>query len=281
MKKYNLISAVLLLFSCGPKEINAGNGIHFKVHKEIEYGKAKRQKLDLYLPETTEKSKYTFILLHGGGWRGGDKKMMNSFIRNMMKEFPNSVFANINYRLAGSGYYAIPNQTYDIQTAIYFLSKYKERKVDGKIVLIGVSSGAHTSMIYGYHFDPDKAIHAVVNIVGPSKLNDPGFENYPDYPFVKQYLLDPKIIPESNSPVQFASPVHWISSAIPTISFYAKNDNVVPLSQKSALDSAFATTKIKNESYLLSGGHKDWDEEENKRIMVSKLSEFLKTYEKN
>jgi hypothetical protein len=43
-----------------------------------------------------------------------------------------------------------------------------------------------------YKFDPDRKVKAVINIVGPTDLNDPGFKNYEDYAFVEKHLIDLK-----------------------------------------------------------------------------------------
>lgn len=71
-------------------------------------------------------------------------------------------------------------------------------------------------MLYAYKFDADKKVKAVINIVGPADLSDPGFKNYQEYSFVESRLVAPEIIQTGTSKIGFASPVKWIK-AIPLL----------------------------------------------------------------
>jgi acetyl esterase/lipase len=268
----------MMLTSC-QKTIDLGKNASFKIEKNIAYGKDSDQKMDIYIPENQKKEKDVFIIIHGGGWRGGRKSELTSFTFDLMKRFPKNIFINIDYRLASSTRFAFPNQTDDIKNAMIYLEN--NLKIQPNYILLGNSAGGNLSMLYAYQFDQDKKVKAVINIVGPADLNDPGFKNYVDYSFVEKHLIDPKIVEKGLSLMDFGSPVHWITkNSAPTLSYYGTKDNVVPLSQKKILDSVLNKNKVYHESYEFNGNHLDWDKESNPIFLINKIDLFLKSLDK-
>ena len=282
MKNYLLIigSLIILTFSgCRQKTIDLGKDSSFKIEKDISYGQDHDQKMDIYIPENETKGKDVFIIIHGGGWRGGRKEQLTRFTLDLMEKFPENIFVNIDYRLASTTRFALPNQTDDIKSVMNYLEK--TLKIQPKYILFGNSAGGNLSMLYAYKFDQDKKVKAVINIVGPADLSDPGFKNYDEYSFVKKHLIDPKIVRNKLSLMDFGSPVHWISTtSAPTLSYYGIKDNVVPLSQKKILDSVLTKNKVYHESYLFKGNHLEWEKEANAKFLINKIIPFLKNIDK-
>lgn len=267
---------LFLLLNCKEKKVSLGGGIHFDKEEDIHYGNDPEQIMDLYLPhENPSKKRAAFIIIHGGGWRSGDKSQLTFFTLSMMQKFPDHIFANINYRPASTTQYAIPNQMEDIKNAAGFLKK--KLHYAPQLILLGNSAGGHLSMMYAYHFDPLKKVKSVINIVGPTDLSDEGFKTYEEYSFVEKHLIDPKILPAGIAVNIFSSPVQWITPNIPpTLSYYGKTDRVIPLSQKRILDSVLNKNNVMNESYEFNGGHLDWDKEPNSIFLMEKIEKFLK-----
>ncbi|OCA78444.1 acetylesterase [Chryseobacterium contaminans] len=283
MKKslvFTICFVSFLLIGCKESKINLGNNISFNKEENIHYGNSPEQVVDLYIPhKKSSEEKEVFIIIHGGGWRGGNKSQLTFFTLSMMQRFPDHVFVNMNYRLASAIQYAIPNQTDDIKNVINFLKNKLNYKPE--VILMGNSAGAHLSMLYAYHFDADKNVKAVINIVGPADLSDKGFKNYEEYSFVEKHLADPKILPATTSAINFASPVHWINTASsPTLSYYGKTDRVVPLNQNNILDSVLNKNNVVHESYEFNGGHLDWDKQPNTTFLIDKIETFLKKVNK-
>jgi acetyl esterase/lipase len=275
MNKFFTFLCLIVLFGCKEKTITISKDITFDQQMDISYGEDSEQKMDLYIPKNRDSVKTIFIIIHGGGWKAGKKSNLTYFTLSMMKRFPQSAFANIDYRLATETRFGLPNQTDDIQKAIDYLVGIAPIK--SKFVLLGNSAGGHLSMLYCYRFDEKDRIKAIVNIVGLSDLSDPNFKNYSDYSFVENYLADPTAIPKGISMEDFASPVYWVNkNSPPTISFYGNNDQVIPLSQKIILDSALNKNGILNQSYEFAGGHLDWMNEKNAPFLINKIDEFLK-----
>ena len=278
MKNYLIIACLIILsFSgCNQKKIELGKDASFKIEKNLTYGHDKEQVMDLYIPEILPENADAFIIIHGGGWRGGRRSQLTSFTFDLMKKFPKSIFVNMDYRLASSTSFALPAQTDDIKSAMGYLEK--KLKIKPRYILLGNSAGGHLSMIYAYKFDKDKKVKAVINIVGPADLNDPGFRNYDDYAFVEKQLIDPKIVENKTTLMDFGSPVHWISTtSAPTLSYYGINDQVVPLSQKEILDSALSKNNVDHESYEFNGDHLGWEKDSNAEFLIQKTDEFLKS----
>ncbi len=277
MKKLPLLFLFLILFLSGCKEktLNLKNNISFDFQNDIYYGKYAEEKLDLYIPKNIKQNQEVFIIIHGGGWRAGSKSDLTFFTRNLMEKFPNSVFANIEYRLASKDRFALPNQTEDIHNAMEFLEK--ELKYKSQFILLGNSAGGHLSMLYAYQFNKNKTIKAVVNIVGPADLSDKSFKTYTDYSFVENHLIDPKIINNHLPKEKFVSPVYWINeTSSPTLSFYGTQDHVVPISQMKILDSTLNQYKVNHQSYEFNGDHMGWMREPNDQFLIQKISDFIK-----
>ncbi|WP_300688570.1 alpha/beta hydrolase [Chryseobacterium sp.] len=273
-------SLFFLSTACKEKKVSLGNTISFDKEENIRYGNAPEQSMDLYIPhQKSDNNRNVFIIIHGGGWRGGNKSQLTLFTLSMMQRFPDDIFVNMNYRLASTTQYAIPNQMIDIQSAIAFI----ERKLNynPRLILLGNSAGGHLSMMYAYHFDADKKVKAVINIVGPADLSDPGFATYEDYPFVEKHLIDPNILPSETSAIDFGSPVHWITkTSPPTLSYYGKTDRVIPLTQEKILDSALVNNNVMHESYEFNGGHLDWDKIPNRKFLIDQIEKFIQHIDK-
>lgn len=275
MNKFFTLLFLIAMLGCKEKTINLGKDITFDKQMDVSYGDDPEHKMDLYIPENKQQNNNVFIIIHGGGWKAGDKSQFTYFTLSMMEKFSNSVFVNINYRLASENRFALSNQTDDIQKAIDYLVGITPIK--SKFILLGNSAGGHLAMLYSYRFDEKDRIKTVVNIVGPSDLSDPNFKNYSDYSFVENHLVDPAVIPKGISMENLASPIYWINKkSPPTISFYGNNYQVIPLSQKGILDSVLNKNGILNQSYEFPGGHLDWTNEKNAPFLIKKIDEFLK-----
>lgn len=129
---------LLTLLSCKQNTIDFGSGKSFTIEKNISYGKDKEQKMDVYTPKASLKDKDVFIVIHGGGWRGGRKSQLTDFTYDLMKKFPENIFVNLDYRLASSKRFALPNQTDDITGAMNGLEK--NLKIHPKYILLGNSA---------------------------------------------------------------------------------------------------------------------------------------------
>ena len=76
------------MVSCKEKKVNLGSDSSFEIKKNVSYGNDPEQEMDLYIPTQPNKDKDVFIMIHGGGWRSGNKSEISLLTFSMMKKFP-------------------------------------------------------------------------------------------------------------------------------------------------------------------------------------------------
>lgn len=120
-------------------------------HTNVRYGPHKRNVLDLYLAESTAPTPLV-LYIHGGGFRGGDKKSLNI---SEAKSYLSAGFsmAAINYRLTDTA--PAPAAYLDCARALQFLRHNAEKwNINPQLVAsTGGSAGAGTSMWLAFHDD--------------------------------------------------------------------------------------------------------------------------------
>lgn len=249
---YILFSFILL--SCNSEEPQ--QDLQKETLLNISYGSNNQQKFDLYLPANRSKTTTkTLILVHGGGWTEGDKNDMNYVVDIIKQYLPNYAIANINYRLASVGNSAFPMQINDIESIVTKL-KNEDYNISDKFGFIGVSAGAHLSMLYGYAYNPNVKI--ICNIVGPTSFTDP---NYTSNPFMVDMFQSVTGVNYATNPAFYdqISPLYRATSnSQPTIMLYGNADPLIPTTQGQLLHSKLDQLGVYNEFYLYNGGHGNW-----------------------
>ena len=95
-----------ILFSCslendfGIPDTDTLDPLQYYEELDIAYGNDAKQTFDIYLPAERENDTKVMILVHGGGWSGGDKSEMNTLKNLVRQEHPDVAVVNMNYRLA-------------------------------------------------------------------------------------------------------------------------------------------------------------------------------------
>jgi acetyl esterase len=120
-------------------------------HADVRYGPHERNVLDVWLAESPTPTPLA-IYYHGGGFRGGDKKTVNSDLLRKLRASGISVAA-ANYRLSNVALY--PAQMNDSARALQFLRLHAERyNIDPtRVGAFGGSAGAGISQWLAYHDD--------------------------------------------------------------------------------------------------------------------------------
>lgn len=129
-----------------------------RVLRDIAYGPDPLQRFDVYAPPQAHDAPVIFMV-HGGGWRHGDKRAQTVVQNKVARWVPKGViFVSVNYRMLPQ---ADPiEQAKDVGRALNFAQKTAaEWGGDGrKFVLMGHSAGSHlvalvaSSMAPGVHF---------------------------------------------------------------------------------------------------------------------------------
>ena len=240
----------------------------------VSYGSDENQVFDIYLPENRTTSTKILILIHGGSWISGDKSDMSSIKTFISALHPNIGIVNMNYTLAGINNPPVPMQTEDISTVVDYLSMNKSSLiVSDDIGFIGLSAGAHLSLLWSYAYDANNQVDMVCSIVGPANFTDPAYYDNVLYQPVFQLFGNPSI-----EFLESASPYHRATtSSPPTLLFYGGMDPLVPTSQGVDMDAQLTTLGVPHEFHFYPEEGHGW-EGENLLDTTSKISTYINTY---
>jgi len=116
-----------------------------KIERDVKYGAADRNLLDIFMPETASPARPVLIYVHGGGFVAGNKRTPGSpFNDHVMLWAVKNGFVGVNmtYRLAPQATW--PAGSEDLAAAIQWVSdKIGERGADpARVYMMGHSAGA-------------------------------------------------------------------------------------------------------------------------------------------
>jgi len=237
---------------------NALNTLEIYEKLNISYGNDSNQVFDLYLPANRNLNTKTIILIHGGGWTSGDKADMNGFKDYIKTQMPTYAIVNMNYRLADQDNQAYPMQINDITGVVNYLGNNQNNyTVSNAIGFVGVSAGAHLSLLWSYAFDPEKQTEMVCSVVGPTNFTDPAYLNNTDPAL--QEIINTFGIDASTSFLEEVSPYHRATSTSPpTILFYGGQDPLIPTTQGTAMRDKLEELNITHEFTLYPNEGHGW-----------------------
>ncbi|MBN8715558.1 MAG: alpha/beta hydrolase [Xanthomonadales bacterium] len=121
-----------------------------RVERDIAYGPDPRQRYDVYLPAQVAPGAPILVMVHGGGWRTGDKALAR-VVNNKAAWWlaRGGVFVSVNNRLVPD---ADPlMQARDVAAAVASVQQraHQWQADPGKTVLMGHSAGAHLVALLG------------------------------------------------------------------------------------------------------------------------------------
>jgi acetyl esterase/lipase len=234
---------------------------------DTSYGADSKQKMDIYLPASrTTTSTKVLVLIHGGGWTGGDKSDFNlTVVDTLKKRLPDYAIFNVNYRLAAlPATNTFPTQELDIKSAVEFI--YNNRAsflVGDKFVTMGVSAGGHLALLHAYKYNSPVKVKAVVDFFGPTNMATMYSDYAVNLPAQLGIVALMNGTPASNpSLYQSSSPFTYATTpnACPTIIMQGGNDVVVYPTQSTTLRDKLTLAGVTNQYVLYpTGGHGNWD----------------------
>lgn len=197
----------------------------------ISYGTRKLH-LDLFYPKNSTAPNPGVILVHGGGWRSGDKSLLVPMAQQLAVK--GYVTAAIEYRLSPEAKF--PAAVYDLKAAIRWMrTNALQYHVDpNRIVILGCSSGGQLAALVGATNGLDKFsgvsqqqaessdIQAIIDIDGILDFTSEEARKYEDDPtknpssagawFGGRYDEKPNVWKE-------ASPLYYVNKKTPPILF--------------------------------------------------------------
>jgi acetyl esterase/lipase len=243
----------------------------------ISYGNDSDQVFDLYLPFGRTEETKTLVLIHGGGWTSGDKADMNGFKDFIKDQMPTYAIVNMNYRLADDNNQPYPMQINDITTVVnYIRNNQTNHVISDDIGFVGVSAGAHLSLLWSYAFDTENQVEMACSVVGPTNFTDPAYlENTNP---VLQEILDAFGTDTSIPFLEEVSPYHQATATSPpTILFYGGQDPLIPTTQGTAMRDKLVELNVTHEFTLYPNEGHGWVGLNLLDTSV-KLKTFIETY---
>lgn len=203
-------------------------------------------KLDLYQPANSQEMHPAVLLIHGGGWRTGDRSHQVPMAQALATA--GYIAAAVEYRLSTEALY--PAAIDDLRTAVDWLRHNSQKyAIDiNRIAVLGASSGAHLATLLGStsHLstfagldEKSSSIQAIINIDGVVELLTPLVRSFEDNPTKAssmglwlggRYDELPELWKEV-SPLEYAGadtpPTLFINSALPR--FHSGRDDFMQI----------------------------------------------------
>lgn len=227
----------------------------------VSYGPDSLQRMDIHLPAgRSAKSTRSIVLIHGGGWNAGSKSDLAAYIDSFQRRMPDLAIFNLDYRLV-SGNHIFPTQEMDVKQAIEFIA---ERADDygiskDKVALLGVSAGAHLSLLHAYKYPEPIQVKAVIDFFGPTDLTEMYHKPWHNMiPYLLQALTG--TTPQQKPDVyEQASPAHFVSrQSPPTLILQGGADPVVDASQSKLLEAKLKKAGVPHELVLYPRERHGW-----------------------
>ncbi|MCB0277461.1 MAG: alpha/beta hydrolase [Calditrichaeota bacterium] len=205
-------------------------------------------RLDLFQPaDRAEKPFPAVLLVHGGGWRSGDKSHLVPMAQQLAQR--GYVAASVAYRLSPEARY--PAAVTDLKAALRWLRAHAEDfRIDtARIAILGCSSGAQLATLVGFtpgmakfeegeNPDYPSTVQAVVNIDGVVDFTSDYVRGFEDDPrknpsaagaWFGGRFIEKEALWREASPLQYAGsgspPILFVNSSNPR--FHAGRDELL------------------------------------------------------
>ena len=254
------------------------------------YGSHARQKYDLELPEDCCGGLVLFI--HGGAWISGDKHSAHG----MMEGWTGKGYAaaSINYHYISPEFH-MDTLMRDITLSLEAIrAKAEENGVTlSRVMLAGVSAGAHMSLLYAYSMAEEAPIRpvCVMDYCGPSLLTDLVRNDPPEKEWV-ELLTNVTGIPYSGDDLERCkeelvrySPVTYVNGrSAPTIICHGQQDTLVPFTNAVGLRNTLEANEVEYIFLPMPKADHGLDQkeifEESKKLFEMYAERFLREPEK-
>lgn len=227
------------LASCAPPQTPG-------VTRDVAYGTDPAQKMDVFTPVGFTGLRPGVVLIHGGGWEGGDKGFYAPLGQALAAK--GFVAFSINYRLTPASHY--PAQVEDAQNAVRWMRAHAAQyHLDpARVGALGDSAGGYLAVVLGTR-DLDAApaqsshVQCVVDFYGPTDLTGmtPAAPLNDSQKYALRVLHDLLGTTREENPAAYkaASPLFDVSArSAPTLIIQGADDPLVPPDQSEKLADA-------------------------------------------
>jgi len=219
--------------------------------------------LDIFSPTSPGPSP-TVVLIHGGGWRAGERAHVHDMAR-MLTTFGFTAVA-VDYRKTETEAYRFPGAIADLRCAIRYLRIHsQELGIDpSRIGAIGFSAGGHLAALLGTapevaelddgcpYQGTSPALQSVVSYYGPYDLT-----RRQDFVRRARRLIDQVTEGPNPERSRLLSPLHHLDpSDPPMLLIHGEQDRVVPPQQARLMRAALRRHQVPNRLLIIpTGGH--------------------------
>ena len=233
----------------------------------------RNEKLDLYLPKNRKAGEISpaILLIHGGGWKEGDKRQAREIEFGTFFAENGFVAASVNYALRAAGRFPINLQ--DCKNGIRYLRAHAaELRIDpDRIAVMGGSAGGHLALMVAYTADDpalsppqpypgvSARVKAVVDFYGITDINRRKKTDTDGKPTELRGINDEDKSVFGSDPHGWkkASPVFYVRREVPpTLIVHGKKDTTVDRDQSQLLADALQKAGAEVELvWLQQAGH--------------------------
>lgn len=273
------------------------------IKQNVEYLESgRRERLDLYLPADRSDGRHFpgVVIIHGGGWSGGDKAAGREFNIGTSLAKAGYVCASVNYMMDPGKRW--PTNLKDCKNAVRFLRTNAARyAVDSEhIGVIGGSAGGHLALMVAYtagvpEFSPEQPypgvsdkVDAVVDFYGITDLLTWQQSREADGQVTSRPVKHSPLLEESAEEDleawRRASPVSYISAKCPpTLIAHGTKDTTVDSGQATELAAKLKKAGVEHQLILLPGiGHTfDLEKWNRKPLPVDMRREVIGFFDKH
>jgi acetyl esterase/lipase len=229
-----------------------------KIKDRILVGKAGDRDLeaDLFLPPIDTKERPAILIVHGGGWREGDRTQLRGYAILLARL--GFVTLSTSYRLSSEAIW--PAQIQDVNCALRYLRANSDSLgIDPeRIGISGNSAGGHLALMaasqikrfegQGGHTNESSHVKAVCAIYPPARIKKLDNTDPLDNAFLA--LMGEKA---EQSDYDAASPINYINKYyVPTMLIHGSKDNVVSLRDTNDLYKKLLKYNIPAEIHIFS-----------------------------
>ena len=244
--------------------------------KDVKYGSYRDQDLllDIYLPDTSEDAYPLIVFLHGGGWKLGNKELIEPGLFYLLKK--GYAFASIDYTLVAQAHW--PLQGEEVKGAVRWLrANAKQYHLDQeRFAAFGGSAGGQLASFLGTTNGVKKYENEAYGNMQYSSNVQAAIVWYSPNDFLLDYefsflnllydgnksnlnssfgLLLGGSVNQKRELAKDASPYYHISreTTVPFLLMYGGNDKIIPVENGIEFDKQLKSLGIRSDFYILKG----------------------------